>query len=125
MNYRIHRTIYVTDLVIEYKQNSMLRWEEIVIEAYNARNINRFISNNEYKLYAKRLSSFYLEEELYERILAESSALHMTFSKYLTLLLHDYVTQQNVSRETLQLKTGGATWIEKNTNVADGQLSKN
>lgn len=101
MNYRIHRTIYVTDLVIEYKQNSMLRWEEIVNEAYSARNINRLISNNEYKLYAKRLSSFYLEEELYERILAESSALHMTFSKYMTLLLHDYVTQQNVSRETL------------------------
>lgn len=105
MSYRIHRTIYVTDPVIEYKQNSMLRWEEIVNAAYSTRNINRFISNNEYKLYAKRLSSFYLEEELHERILSESSALHMTYSKYMTLLLHDYVTQQNVSRETLQLKT--------------------
>lgn len=101
MKHRVHRTIYITDLVTEYKQNTMLHWEEIVNEAYNARNINHFISNNEYKLYAKRLSSFYLEEELYERILAESSALHMTFSKYMTLLLHDYVTQQNVSRETL------------------------
>lgn len=101
MKHRVHRTIYITDLVTEYKQNTMLHWEEIVNEAYDARNIDRFISNNEYKLYAKRLSSFYLEGELYERILAESSALHMTFSKYMTLLLHDYVTQQNVSRETL------------------------
>lgn len=101
MKHRVHRTIYITDLVTEYKQNTMLHWEEIVNDAYNTRNINRFISNNEYKLYAKRLSSFYLEEELYERILAESSALHMTFSKYMTMLLHDYVTQQNVSRETL------------------------
>lgn len=100
MKHRVHRTIYVTDIVTEYKQNTMLHWEEIVNEAYNMRNINRFISNNEYKLYAKRLSSFYLEEELYESILAESSALHMTFSKYMTMLLHDYVTQQNVSRET-------------------------
>lgn len=100
MKHRVHRTIYITDLVTEYKQNTMLHWEEIVNDAYNTRNINRFISNNEYKLYAKRLSSFYLEEELYERILAESSALHMTFSKYMTMLLHDYVTQQNVSRET-------------------------
>ena len=94
MKHRVHRTIYVTDIVMEYKQNTMLHWEEIVNEAYNARNINRFISNNEYKLYAKRLSSFYLEEELHERILVESSALHMTFSKYVTMLLHDYVTQQ-------------------------------
>ena len=100
MKHRVHRTIYVTDIVIEYKQNTMLHWEEIVNEAYNMRNINRFISNNEYKMYAKRLSSFYLEEELYERILAESSTLHMTFSKYITMLLHDYVTQRNVSRET-------------------------
>lgn len=96
MNHRIHRTIYVTDPVIEYKQNSMLRWEEIVNGAYSTRNINHFISNNEYKMYAKRLSSFYMEEELYEKILAESSALHMTFSKYMTLLLHDYVTKQEV-----------------------------
>lgn len=100
MKHRVHRTIYVTDIVTEYKQNTMLHWEEIVNEAYNMRNINRFISNNEYKMYAKRLSSFYLEEELYERILAEASALHMTFSKYITMLLHDYVTQRNVSRET-------------------------
>lgn len=96
INHRIHRTIYVTDPVIEYKQNSMLRWEEIVNDAYSTRNINHFISNNEYKMYAKRLSSFYMEEELYEKILAESSALHMTFSKYTTLLLHDYVTRQEV-----------------------------
>lgn len=95
MKHRVHRTIYITDIVIEYKQNSMLHWEEIVNDAYNTRNINRFISNNEYKLYEKRLSSFYLEEELYEKIMAESSALHMTFSKYMTMLLHDYVAQQN------------------------------
>lgn len=100
MKHRVHKTIYVTDIVTEYKQNTMLHWEEIVNEAYNTRNINRFISNNEYKMYAKRLSSFYLEEELYERILAESSAIHITFSKYITMLLHDYVTQRNVSRET-------------------------
>lgn len=97
MNHRVHRTIYITDLVTEYKQNSMLHWEEIVNDAYNTRNINRFISNNEYKLYAKRLSSFYLEEELYDKIMAESSALHMTFSKYMTMLLHDYVKQQTES----------------------------
>ena len=95
MKHRVHRTIYITDPVTEYKQNTMRHWEEIVNDAYNTRNINRFISNNEYKLYAKRLSSFYLEEELYEKIMAESSALHMTFSKYMTVLLHDYVAQQN------------------------------
>lgn len=95
MKHRVHRTIYITDPVTEYKQNTMRHWEEIVNDAYNTRNINRFISNNEYKLYAKRLSSFYLEEELYEKIMAESSALHMTFSKYMTMLLHDYVAQQN------------------------------
>lgn len=101
MNHRVHRTIYVTDPVTEFKRSTILHWEDIVTDAYNTRDINRFISNNEYKMYAKRLSSFYLNADLYDKILAESSALHMTFTKYMTMLLHDYVSQQNVSRETL------------------------
>lgn len=102
MLHRVHMTLYITDLVVDYRQNSLLHWEEIINDAYNNRNINRFISNNEYKMYGKRLTSCYIENDLYEKILEESSSLHMTFSKYMTLLLHDYVShQKNVSRETL------------------------
>lgn len=103
MNYRIHRTIYVTDLVIEYKNLSGLRWDEILQDAFNTREINRFLYNSEYKLYAKRLSSLYMDVQLYECIEEESNLMRISVSKYITLLLHDYVSQinKNVSRETL------------------------
>lgn len=101
MLHRVHRTLYITDMVEDYKQNSMVYWEEIINDAYNNRDINRFISNNEYKMHDKHLTSCYMECDLYEKIMSESSALHMTFSKYMTLLLHDYVSHhKNVSRET-------------------------
>lgn len=102
MNYRIHRTIYVTDPVMEYKNISGLRWDEILQDAFNTRDINGFLYNREYKLYSKRLSSMYMDVQLYERIEEESNRMRISVSKYITLLLHDYVSQidKNVSRET-------------------------
>lgn len=102
---RVHRTIYVTDLTFRFKNDEGVTWEELLETAYESRNEKRFINHSNYRGFSKRLSSFYLNETLYNNVYDSADKMHMSFTRYVTLLLHEYVSQivsQNVSRETYE-----------------------
>lgn len=89
---RIPLSLYVTDESMDYKLLYDRSWSDILKEALTYRSEESFIYDPEYRALKKHGTTCHIEEEVMIEIDRRVKHLRMSRNKYMTLLIHCYVT---------------------------------
>lgn len=89
---RIPLSLYVTEESMDYKLLYDRSWSDILKEAITYCNEEWFIYDPEYRALKKHGTTCHIEEDVLNEITNRVKQLRMSRNKYMTLLIHCYVT---------------------------------